>query len=348
MTSILNNNAIGSTDIQSALVKANMDWTVSKRPLFTIDGLELSSNFGTFRDDRQGIDGFLGIVGNKYEIMQNEAAFGILDDLIQADTSRDTVYSTVGELGGGRQVFASVDLRKPFDVVPGDQHQNYIVATTSHDGSTATKLFLTTVRVVCKNTLQLGIQQAKGKGELSAIKHTAQASDRLAAARKQLVNSAYTIDVLRGKLQALATRQLTRESISNILDRLFPMPKAKEEGSDAASTRTENKRMQFMELFEANDGRDGFSLVKGTAYNAYNAFTEYTDHFAVAKQTEGKKHMSADEIRSETSFFGQGSALKANALEIVLEATKYAPAQQIAQPVYSSGSSVLDAILNAN
>ena len=342
---ILNNNAYGTETAVSALQKANMDWTVSKNPIYTTDGIQIPGNFGTFRSDKAMPNSFLGVVGSRYEIMQNEAAFGVLDDLIQADDSRDTVYSTVGELSGGKQVFASVDLKRPFDIVPGDSHSNYIVATTSHDGSAATRLFLTTVRVICRNTLQLAIQTAK-KNEMAAIKHTRTQHDRLAIARKQLLNSAYTIDVLKEKLQALSTRKLDRVSVNSILDRLFPMPKAKDEG--ASVTRTENKRAQFLELFEKNDGNQGFSLVKGTAYNAYNAFTEYTDHFAVAKQTEQKNGMSVDQIRSENAFFGLASQSKAQALETILDVTQYAPT--IVQPsvMYATqnNGSVLDAILN--
>ena len=108
-----------------------------------------------------------------------------------------------------------------------------------------------------------------------------------------------------------------------------------------------DKRAMFLELFESNDGNGGFDLVKGTAYNAYNAFTEYTDHFAVAKQTAQKDGMSVDEIRAENSFFGAGAIVKGNALEIILEATKYAPTKVQPTTIYApvNNRSALDSIL---
>lgn len=340
-TTILNDNAKGAINTRTALQNSGMDWSVDKRNLYTEDGIILPNYFGTFRDDKDGANGFLGVVGSKYAVMQNAEAFGVLDDLILADESRSADYSTVGELSGGKQVFASVDLHSEFDVVPGDTHKNYVVATTSHDGSSSTKLMLTTVRVVCRNTLQMAIRQSKGTGDIASIKHTRASHDRLSVARSQLVNAGYTISTLKGQLQTLAMRQLSRDSVGNILDRLFPMPK----GSDD-SVRVENKRQMFLELFEKNDN-NGFSAVKGTAYNALNAFTEYTDHYENIRQTSGKSGMTEQRIRQEKALFGSGSIAKANALEIVLEATRYAPTQSVAQPTYStSNGSLLDTILS--
>lgn len=343
-TTIITDNVRGSMTTQSALQAAGLDWTVSKRPLFTADGLELPNHYGTFRDDRSDITGLLGVVGNKYHVMQNAEALAILDDIIEADSGK-TVFSTAGELSGGKQIFASVDLRSDFEPIPGDTHSNYIVGTTSHDGSTATRLFLTSVRVVCRNTLQLAIKTAKAD-EMAQIKHTAAAADRLSIARRNLLNASFTIATLKDQLQTLASRKLDRQSVVSILDRLFPVPATSKDGS--AITRQENKRAMFLELFERNDGNGGFSLARGTAYNAYNAFTEYVDHYASAKQTAQKAGMDVDQIRAENAFFGLGSASKSEALNTILTLTANAPTQSIPQTVYSlpSNTHVLDSILS--
>ncbi len=119
--------------------------------------------------------------------------------------------------------------------------------------------------------------------------------------------------------------------------------------AESSIAKAENKRQKFLELFESNDN-GAFSLIKGTAYNAYNAFTEYVDHHDTVVRTSGKTGMLEYEIRQEKAIFGTGADSKEKALDIILDATKFAPRRQLApsyapQASFTSNASLLSSIL---
>jgi hypothetical protein len=63
--------------------------------------------------------------------------------------------------------------------------------------------------------------------------------------------------------------------------------------------------------YEKNDG-NAFPEQRGTAYNLLNAVTEYTDH---TRSTRGNGNG-----RSESAMFGSGERLKAQAVDVIVEA----------------------------
>ena len=77
----------------------------------------------------------LGVVGNKYEPMQNEASCDLLDALTGESGA---VYETAGALRGGRETFVTMKLPESmvFDGIDGtkDRTDFYLAALNSHDG----------------------------------------------------------------------------------------------------------------------------------------------------------------------------------------------------------------------
>lgn len=346
-TTILQPNTKNAVDIKTALANASMDWQVEKKPIYTAEGWEVPGQYATVRGDKAGPEAVLGVVGNRYHVIQNSEALGILDDVVAADLTREAKYDNILSLGGGARVAASVKLNS-FEVVPGDKSDNYLTAITSHDGSSSTRLMIISFRLACFNATRRAIADAKGTGRIANIPHTISAKHRLAVARTALLSSAYSIGALEEQLKELSTRQLNRETTENILNRLFPVPQG-ELIAKSSITQVENKRQKFLELFESNDG-GAFSLIKGTAYNAYNAFTEYTDHHQSVVRTNAKTGMLEYEIRQERALFGTGAVDKEKALEAILEATRFSPKRSLpisfaAAAPYSSNASLLNAII---
>ena len=77
----------------------------------------------------------LGVVGNKYEPMQNETSCDLLDALTGESGA---VYETAGALRGGRETFVTMKLPEAmvFDCRHGskDRTEFYLGALNSHDG----------------------------------------------------------------------------------------------------------------------------------------------------------------------------------------------------------------------
>ena len=155
-----------AADVMSA---AGLDWNVAKcelvakMPLLGIGkdnkGFNYNGNnfvdcpnaFATYRTD---FNIPLGIVKERYTPVQNIEAFTFFDDAIGKDKA---IWQTAGFFGCGERIFVSAKLPKNI-LVDGDPVENYLVFTTSHDGSSGVKILFTPIRVVCQNTLNAAIR----------------------------------------------------------------------------------------------------------------------------------------------------------------------------------------------
>jgi hypothetical protein len=81
-----------------------------------------------------GLD-VLGVVGSKYEPVQNEASCDLLDAITDESGAH---FETAGALRGGRETFVTMKLPNPmvFDGIDGskDRTDFYLAALNSHDG----------------------------------------------------------------------------------------------------------------------------------------------------------------------------------------------------------------------
>ena len=313
---------------EEAMRLAHLDWTVRKDRLFTAQGAPVDA-FGIFRDDN---DAFLGAVGDRYSPIQNRYQFDFVDAILAAEDGAH--YETAGALGKGERVFCLAKIGADFEIAgTGDRHETYLLFVNSHDGTGAARALVTTVRVVCQNTLNAALRQ-DGKAALR-IKHTKNAESRLNAARELVAGATVTVKDVREKLDTLAQRKLTKKARVNIMSRVF----------NAESKKGENTITNVMELFERNDN-DAVPEIRGTAYNMLNAFTEFVDHNRPVKQTDAREGQSVEVIRADHALFGTGAQLKNGVLEIILEETEFAPyhslaKQIISSPVVSTGNAAL-------
>ena len=306
---------------QQAMELAHLDWSVEKRPLYgSVNGaFNQVSASGIFRMDNNQ---FLGTVGDVYTPIQNAQAFDFVDTLLESVDGAH--YESAGALGDGSRIWCLA--RVPFSVqIDGtdDKSENYLLFETSHDGTLSATSKITSVRVVCQNTLNLALSM--GNSALK-IRHSASGSEKLETAKKIMGNVKQTVATLNEKLNYLAKRKINPVLSRKIMDGLF--------GKDwTDSTRKRNQVEEIARLFESND-KNAFPEIKGTAYNMLNAVTEYTDHYRSVRVTEGKKGMSENLVRKESAIFGgTGETMKTKALEYILEAVEFEP--EIAAPIYS-------------
>ena len=73
------------------------------------------------------------------------------------------VYETAGSLREGKRVWLCAKLPKPINLV-GDQTDLYLMFTNSHDASSAVKVAVTPIRVVCQNTLTYALKAPNALG----------------------------------------------------------------------------------------------------------------------------------------------------------------------------------------
>jgi phage/plasmid-like protein (TIGR03299 family) len=324
---------------QQAMVLAGLDWTVEKSQLMgAIDGRPkaLVPAWGIFRSS----DGaYLGTVGDQYTTIQNAYAFDFVDSLLEAENGAH--YESAGALGNGERIWCLARVPHTITVAGEDKSEVYLLFTTSHDGSMAATAKLSTIRVVCQNTLN---QALSANGSMVRVKHTRDAERRLDQAKRLMSGVAQDVKTLEEKLNLLATRKMTKDSLVSIMDRLFPPPKDEKSNT----TRRENVLSDVLRLYELNDN-NAVSSIRGTAYNLLNAVTEYTDHERNARITENRKGYTLAQARAENAFVGTGDKLKQDALDVILQDTAGNPviSRIYSQPIPAQSTGILSAVLDA-
>lgn len=156
---------------EDVMSSAGLNWNVSKCELVakmpihinqadtngfihgTNNYVECPNAFATYRTD-YNIP--LGIVKERYTPVQNTEAFNFFNNAIGKNKA---LWQTAGFFGNGERIFVSAKLPKNI-FVQDDVIENYLVFTTSHDGSSGVKILFTPIRIVCENTLNAAIHDS--------------------------------------------------------------------------------------------------------------------------------------------------------------------------------------------
>ncbi len=139
-----------------ALNVGGLDWTVSMMPL-VLAGEHVSDapqRQAIVRDDvLPGQPGrVLGVVHPNFKVLQNRDGALLFDSLFGKGAG---VYHTGGYLKKGEVVWLMAKLPKSITLPGEDKLDTYLLFSNSHDGTLPIDIRLTTVRVVCNNTLTL-------------------------------------------------------------------------------------------------------------------------------------------------------------------------------------------------
>lgn len=140
-------------DSQRALIVAGLNWNVVQEPVYTGEDERIEGYKVNVRDTDRKV---LGVVSDRYKIVQNREAFAFTDELL----GEGVRYETAGSLQNGRKVWMLARMPHEY-IISGERISPYMVFFNSHDGSGAIKVALTPIRVVCQNTLNLALSTAK-------------------------------------------------------------------------------------------------------------------------------------------------------------------------------------------
>ena len=137
-----------------AIEAANLDWEVVTEPVYRPWGSLRSPDFKQIEGKRaivrKDTDEVFGVFSDGFTPAQNLTCF----DLIDAFTgSGEASIHTVGSLFGGRRVWMLCKLQGDYRLDNGEKLESFILLDNSHDGTAALRMRLTSVRVVCSNTL---------------------------------------------------------------------------------------------------------------------------------------------------------------------------------------------------
>jgi phage/plasmid-like protein (TIGR03299 family) len=254
---------------EQAISHAGLDWTVSTRPVVTFDKAnETEGNFidipDTFATVRDSDDTVLGVVGDRYKVVQNKECFNFLDTVV--DDSEAT-YETAGSLNNGKIVWMMLNLGKEIKV-DEDITVPYLLMVNSHDGSTSVRGLPTPIRVVCSNTLRLALSSNAYKG--FSFRHTQNVDGRIQQARTLLNLSYEYVDGFQEEMEKLLDTTVTDDMFYDVLENLMPLPMAKENNASQVS-RVNQQRSSIEKLWYEPE----FANQQGTAWSLLNAVSNY-------------------------------------------------------------------------
>ena len=252
-----------------ALVYAGLDWRVEQKEVYTEDGTPIPGYKVNVRSTDHAA---LGIVSDRYKVVQNEDAFQFTDDLL----GEGVTYETAGALQGGRKVWLLARMPQRY-VIAGDEITPYMVFMNSHDGSSGVKVAMTPIRVVCQNTLNLALDSAK---RIWAAKHTENILNRIQEARETLLLAeAYMGELGRG-IDELSRIKLSDRKAMELMQEFFPVT----EEMNGVQKKNNLRLLNDMKrrYFDAPD----LSYVSRNGYRFVNAVSDFATHADPLRKTK--------------------------------------------------------------
>lgn len=255
-----------------ALIKAGLDWNVVQEPIYTETEELIEGYKANMRDSDRKV---LGVVTDRYKVIQNQEAFAFTDELL----GEGVRYETAGSLQGGKKVWLLAHMPHEY-IISGERISPYLLFSNTHDGSGAIKVALTPIRVVCQNTLNLALSQASRSWSMI---HTGNIQNKLQEAKDTLFMAEKYMDNLGKEFETLRMQSMTDKQVMEFIETLLPI-----EDNATFQQKRNMKRLQEdmkMRYFDAPDLQD----VGRNAYRFINAVSDFATHAEPLRKTANYK-----------------------------------------------------------
>ena len=267
-------------DSAAALEKAGLDWMVMQEKIYTPEKEEIYGYRANVRSSDRKV---LGVVTERYKVIQNEEAFSFTDNLL----GEGVRYETAGSLQGGRRVWILAHMPREY-IITGERISPYLVFTNTHDGSGAVRAAITPIRVVCQNTLNLALTTAERSWSMI---HTGNIQDKLQEAQNTLLMAENYMGALGKEIETLRMMKMSDEKMMEYIKLLLPM-------DESMSNQQKNGIQKLREdmkirIFDAPD----LEAVGMNAYRFLNGVSDFATHAEPRRKTANyKENMFAKTI----------------------------------------------------
>ena len=280
----LGKRADGLMTAAEAIDLAGLGWTVSPRQMLIMAGepsrpTPVKGMFAITRDSDESV---YGAVSKHYKPIQNAEAFDFFDAIVD---SGDAKYETAGSLAGGRRVWMTAKVGDTM-TINGEEHDMYLLLINSHDGLNALQAVTTMVRVVCQNTEQMALRNAKSSWSLN---HRLDIKGKTQEAREALGLAFAYKDAYEAEMAAMLAIDVTVDKFEQLLRSVLP----------EQARQTEKNVSAMLGLYESSPSIAGTDAA-GTAWGAYNALSQWASH----------KPARTQEARMISNIGGNGNVLR--------------------------------------
>jgi phage/plasmid-like protein (TIGR03299 family) len=265
--------------------QASLDWNVIPCPISVQlpDGTfrQVETRKVLVRDDNYAQ---VGVVGNRYEIVQNSVITGLVKPLV-SEGLLEVVNQ--GFIGTGSKVFIQAQMTEEYNIA-GETHRAMLTMMNSHDGTSPLAAGVTDTRVICQNTFAMAMEDMSTR-----LQHKL-------GVNEQALKITETLDFVNDRMRRYATAaevlNSTKATVGQV-DRIIQAAYGKKEGD------TVRNRDEIVNRFFAGAGNEGSTL-----WDAFNAITEFNTH------ASGK----TAEARFGYANFGTGARVARRAIDMAL------------------------------
>lgn len=252
----------------------------------------------------------IGVVGEKYKVVQNMEVFGALDSLVDSGDAR---FTAAGEYNNGSNIWMVMEL--PVGVnVAGDPHAAFLLVQSSHDGSCAVRIRPILERLFCANQINRLITKKHTNDHTYVMKHTT--NSKLSASEiGNIIQLSYdSIQEYEEVADALLKREASHAQARDYFKRVWKLPSTVEgkpyhmltQGERRQQTIAITARDKAFQIYSESETQEN---IRGTAFGMWQAVVEYADHHA----------SGGSEKRAVATLSGRNDKVKDKALSLILE-----------------------------
>lgn len=277
-----NQNLSREEIIFEVLMATGLNWSVRKEKLTAESGIILPDSYASVRSDNGG---YLGVVGERYQVMQNSDLVSIAYDsgkeVFNADLKLTHPWNnseTLGAFGnmgggtlkGGSRVFVQMEL--PQLHIGKSGIRRYITVTNSHDGSMSLGFGTSNQVICCANTFAIANR------DVSKIRHTASMQQRVDEAVRSLRKVLEFEDIQMSVFEKASTRAIEKKHIIDIAAVVFGDLKKSEQET---SSRMKNNMDALSKDINTSIDEQGETL-----WALFNGVTRYTNHSSSSRDKD--------------------------------------------------------------
>ena len=313
--------AVNAGSASEAARQAGLDWTVMLADMEAIVSNKVNE-YETVTDHypvpkRQAVlklgkddnNEVIGVVGNKYKIVQNMEVFSALDTLVDSGDAR---YTAAGEYNNGANIWMVMEL--PIGVqVANDPHAAFLLVQSSHDGSCAVRIRPIIERLYCMNQINRIIKGKHKNDYTYVMKHTTNSELSVSDIRNITQLTYDSIQQYETIAGTLLQRKVDERQVRNIFKSVWALPSEVEDAPEHLLSQGQRRQRTI-----ALNGRDSaWSIysesptqenIRGTAFGAWQAVIEHADHYA----------SGGSDRRAIATISGRNDRIKDKALDLIL------------------------------
>ena len=196
------------TTVEDVLAKAKLNYLVHKEPITTQSGIIIPDRVATVAEEET--PRYLGCVSPKFEILQNEDAFGFVNDIhegfefVKAGETHNGMVYIIGKL--------------PDMDILGDKVTPHVIVQNGHNGRYGLRTTIVPLRIVCQNQFNMAFKESPNTIH---IKHSANITTRLEEAQRLLKGVAAYMDTFEANANELANIKFGRDGAIQVIDSFF-------------------------------------------------------------------------------------------------------------------------------